>query len=458
MKKLLKKQLSNLILLCLIFQLSILATTPPEKESILDSQEQNQSQKIYKKDWNFMVYIASNNNLYQNSIKNIQQMMQIGSNLNINILVQQDTYGKNEISRYYIEKGNLHLMYTQNNCLESISGTPQNLYKFAEWAISNYPANHQALILWNHGSGIEDPAIWGRVCKQYPNEIFSINSQTGLMELTRKSQKERGIAFNDVFKTYITNQELKNTLQKIKTNLLGRRKIDIIGMDACNMAMLEVGTQIKDATRYMVGSEEVEPATGWNYSFVLKPFEKHSLKPKEFVKHIVQAYKQEYQYSYADHTQSAISLKNHNELELNINGVAIFLTSMLEGIDKKEILSILKKVRNSNTLSTIFDNRNYIDMNHFYKSLLNKIEKKSTNIFKFNLLEKLLISGLELIKTTVLANTCGRNLPNAAGISFYFPRKKVHSSYQETIFAQKNKWANFLDKYLQETKEISLKN
>ena len=50
---------------------------------------------------------------------------------------------------------------------------PENLYDFAKWAITNYPAKHQALILWNHGSGIEDPHIWGKVYSSRASAILA---------------------------------------------------------------------------------------------------------------------------------------------------------------------------------------------------------------------------------------------------------------------------------------------
>ena len=41
-----------------------------------------------EKDWNFIVYIAANNNLHRFSVHNIRQMAKVGSTENMNIVVQ----------------------------------------------------------------------------------------------------------------------------------------------------------------------------------------------------------------------------------------------------------------------------------------------------------------------------------------------------------------------------------
>ena len=55
----------------------------------------------------------------------------------------------------------------------------------------------------------------------------------------------------------------------------GGRKLDLIGFDACLMASLESMTVWSDYAEHYVGSEELEPGDGWDYSF-LKSLENSS--------------------------------------------------------------------------------------------------------------------------------------------------------------------------------------
>lgn len=43
-------------------------------------------------------------------------------------------------------------------------------------------------------------------------------------------------------------------------------KLDIIGFDACLMAMYEVGSVMAPYAHYLLASELLEPGTGWDYS------------------------------------------------------------------------------------------------------------------------------------------------------------------------------------------------
>lgn len=42
--------------------------------------------------------------------------------------------------------------------------------------------------------------------------------------------------------------------------------LDIIGFDACLMAMYEVGSALAPYTKYLVASELLEPGHGWDYA------------------------------------------------------------------------------------------------------------------------------------------------------------------------------------------------
>ncbi|MCF7799564.1 hypothetical protein K9M16_01035 [Candidatus Babeliales bacterium] len=420
----------------------IVSVQAPPEEKIL------QEAKTIK-DWNFFVYAAANNDLFKSAIRNITQMMEVGSSQNINILVQLDTYGKNEVSRYYVAKNKLIPLDVQKNSPDSISGTPANLYNFAKWGIENFNAKHQAFVIWDHGCGIEDPSIWGKIVSNFT--IF----------------KDKGIAFNTTHQTYLTNQNLKDVLELISKNLLANKKIDILAMDACNMAMLEVASQIKNAANFMIGSENIEPAAGWNYKKVLSPFEKKSMTPEEFSKHIVKEYKSEYEYKNIKYTQSALNLEKIDSLEKNMNETANYLLELLKSRDKNKIISLIKKVRNNRQLTTTFpddaysSDGSYIDIYHFYKSLLEKINQSLSSFKEKDLIQNLssvLYYGLHLIMENVIENVADTSISNAKGLAIYFPKQKIHSSYLKTVFAQNNNWKNFLKEYLNKSKLIYEKN
>jgi len=407
--------------------------------------------KAQVKDWNFIVYLVSNNDLEPFAVKNINEMISVGSNDNVNILIQVDSHGKNEACRYLINKDAPVLLDVQSNNYQSTSGTQENLYRFVEWAITNFPAHHNALILWDHGSGIEDPHVFGKLSISYPHDIFILNKKTGFIELNRKLVDSKGIGFNEVFQTYLTNYDLYSCMHRVYNNLLNRKKLDILGMDACFMSMVEIGSQVKDFVSIMIGSQEVEPATGWKYDLILDSFKTQTFTPKDLSKHIVTSYKNTYQNTYIGYTLSAIDLENHVKLEANINEIAEALILLFERSDKNMYMNALKVIRNSNNLTTSFINKNYIDLYHFYSSLLETfsiIEDSVENNTGIVLLEYLIRKGIVIIKDSIIKNVKCHGLCNANGISIYFPTRDIHDSYLNTNFSKNTYWTKFLKDYL----------
>src|SRR5438552_3603438 len=134
-----------------------------------------------------------------------------------------------------------------------------------------------ALILWNHGSGFYVPPemhakpgaaprreLVSRATPRLHRTLFHTTRE----RLLQLDPQRRGIAYDDRSGDCLDNQELKRVLGTAH-QLLGR-KVDVVGMDACLMTMLEVAYQIRDHAQVLVGSEEVEPGAGWPYDAVLR--------------------------------------------------------------------------------------------------------------------------------------------------------------------------------------------
>lgn len=116
-------------------------------------------------------------------------------------------------------------------------GEPDTLSTFLSYAVDFASAERYALILWNHGGG----PLYG-VCF---DERFSEVSTSDVLTLSELATALHGSPF-------------------------GNKKLDLIGMDACLMGSLEVAYTVAPYADYMVASEELEPAFGWNYAFLNK--------------------------------------------------------------------------------------------------------------------------------------------------------------------------------------------
>ncbi len=431
----------------------------------IDQQEeiltQGATRETRKKPWTFFVYIGGNNNLHKYVAHNLKQMQKIGSNEHINIIAQIDRYGENTIKRVLVRQNKVLIVQELPKDYSNISGTPGSLFDSMKWAVENYPAEHYALILWNHGSSIIDPHKWGRLSHKVADEeiaqLYDVHSD-GKISLDREDLRvtdfgnSRGIIFNDGYDEYINNADLSLSLKRISEELLNGKKIDIIGMDACLMAMLEVATQIRKWADYFVGSQELELGAGWNYTYALEKFSSTTMNPEELSKQIVDAYRREYLPITYDFTQSAYDLSKIEQLEANVSDLANNLIKLLHSENGKLVHHAIKNIRKSTTTTTWFAHNTTIDLHHFYMSMLNvfkRIKKESNKPEIYTSLIQTLNKGLSLIHHAVVRNQSGSYLSNAQGISIYFPTRNIHTSYDKTVFAQITRWADFLHVYQQ---------
>lgn len=250
-----------------------------------------------QRNWTLMVYLAGDNNLDSAGVADLKEMKTVGSTDRIAVLAQFDRAGgRGETVRYCLNSGTPLDKDAVQRLGETNMGDPKVLEDFVTWGVTNYPAEHYLLVLWNHGAGWDDANI-------YQGDVFSgaappvsrksrpivtrgaaagarvlplAQARAGIRRTRRAlfsttveaAVKQRGIAYDDQAQDFLDNIELKRVMTRIKRKL--RRKIDILGMDACLMSMAEVAYQLRDVADYSVASEESEPGDGWPYDRILK--------------------------------------------------------------------------------------------------------------------------------------------------------------------------------------------
>ena len=188
------------------------------------------------KEWTFLTYINGNNNLDPYGATNINQMEQIGSTDQLNVVVQWASLKRGTTQRLYIHKDNDPRKVT-SPILQEIPkldmGDWRSLVEFVQWAHDNYPAKRYFINVWNHGNG------W---------------------HLT-------DISYDDVSGHMITTKQLGDAMRE-SASIIGH-KIDLYASDACLMAMIEIANEMKDSVEIFAGSEETEPGDGWPYHAIL---------------------------------------------------------------------------------------------------------------------------------------------------------------------------------------------
>ncbi|MEW5972116.1 MAG: clostripain-related cysteine peptidase, partial [Pseudomonadota bacterium] len=281
----------------------------------------------------------------------------------VNAVVQWYQASQPGIWRYKIEKGKMVLDECNGQDIDGCSAA--DLTDAVGWAVKKYPAKRYALILWDHGLGIVDP-IWRpnhsfgkngahrfivdpNIVKQHPRIQIDGLTMDGIVSFTKPIEaaamaSDRGILFNERTKTYMDSKTLSQALNVIKTKILGNRKIDLLGMDACLMAMVEVGYLARNCAKCLVSSQEIELAYGWNYTNLLQHFSTENNETHVVACNIVNSYAAYYGDKTQFFTQSALNLELIDQLKNAIDAV-ILLCKQCKTLVGPAISGIIKQAR-----------------------------------------------------------------------------------------------------------------
>jgi hypothetical protein len=129
----------------------------------------------------------------------------------------------NEVQRWQLKDGQL-VELDRRGTIGMLSS--DELRDFISFSAQNYPANRYAFVFWDHGGG--SLAGFGSD-ELFPNSVL-------LLTDIRQAIHDSGVRF------------------------------DFIGFDACLMGTIETAYMLEPYADYLVGSEETEPAYGWDYT------------------------------------------------------------------------------------------------------------------------------------------------------------------------------------------------
>lgn len=391
-----------------------------------------------------MVYMAGDNNLDPEGVQDIQEMKKVGSSSKLNIVVQFDRKAGHVARRYYLRKGGIVTGDAVASLGEVNTGDPKSLSDFIQWGIKNYPADHYLLVLWNHGAGWDDTDVYADERYRSLRRLATGSIQHAFFHMpVRKALKNassdqlsRAILLDDNAKDFLDNQEMKKVLAS--TAKLLKRKLDILGMDACLMSMAEVGYQIQGSVDYTVGSEQTEPGEGWPYHTILGALAKNpKMTPRELSTLIVKKYLSSYSNDIEDGvTQSACDLSKASTLAAAVGELAAALkASLKDSASRQRILAVRSQVQSY----AVTDN---IDLVDFCSLLSNAGANAATTTACKNIIKAVQSCYV------IAQGYKGTVVNNSNGVAIYFPLQSVSPLYAGLDFCKKTGWDAFLKAYL----------
>ena len=410
--------------------------------------------------WTVLAYLAADNDLEDAALADIKEMERVGSRRGqVEIVVQVDRGASDDrpngdwhsARRYYITRGRSRRRITSRllaDLGEVNTGDPRVLEDFLAFGVRAYPAERYALIIWNHGSGVYVPeemlAVSGArshfgggvsdIMPLQPLRPFPAMSEP----VPRLDPLGFGLAYDDRSGDCLDTRELERVLAT-GHRLLGH-KIDLVGMDACLMAMLEIAWQIRDHARVLVASEEIEPGTGWPYAAILRDLiARSAMGPAELATTIVRRYAASYRWPGHGVTQSAIDLSCLDELVDAVDRLASVLLAALAGVHQA--------VAGARRRTLSFFHDHYVDLHHFASNLAQGSDLAAVRHACLDVMA--IVTGRKAKSPVITESHAGPRMGAARGLSIYFPPSgDPWAFYQELDFAQRTRWADFLEAYL----------
>lgn len=347
--------------------------------------------------WTVLVYMNAASNLQPDSLINIAQMVSVGSNANLNIVVQwkqttsaaqyftsvtpQTTPSFIGTRRYYLKKhsqadinaiapagidtsanivGNTTVLDADRladpptNTL-SDQGNPtadmgkyQTLKDFVQWGAKTYPADHLCVVIWDHGSGalnvVNRSARYGSALKSRGVLSSATKSRSAL------SKVRRGLSQDTQTGNEIATQELPLGLANPP------QPIDHVVIDCSLEGTTEVAYDLRASARVFSGTEESPPGAGYPYDKWLAYLQTNTAGPCDsgttLLNATVAAYPNE-----TNITESMIDLSQMNTVAAAVNAFGGSLNAHTS--DQATLIQTARQT------AQYFDFPEYKDLYHF---------------------------------------------------------------------------------------------
>ncbi|WP_319413209.1 clostripain-related cysteine peptidase [uncultured Cohaesibacter sp.] len=367
------------------------------------------------KEWTIFVFMAADNDLDVAATSDLVEMRRWQGSERANIVIELDRRraslsdndsGKFSSKRYLLNGELSELM----DLGETNTGDPLVLREFLEWGARAFPSRKTALVIWNHGGGVKDPAIYGKQASPMRRALFGSKIDQD------EKPRMKWVAMDDTAQDFLETAELSVALET-------PFKLDILAFDACFMSNFEVFYQIRNQANFAVASQMIVPVDGFEYDQLFNTVTAPECDTgQEWVVRCVDHFKNRYDDGEEAACLSGYQLSYCSHFIEGLNELSGWLLEHWKGCTLATLRATQK--------AALFRDRSYIDVGNFVAELKNEI---ADPLFH-NSCEKL--EGA--LKTGTVANTFYK-VPEISGLSLYLPLIKpdevVWQRYEKLDFS-----------------------
>jgi hypothetical protein len=425
------------------------------------------------KEWGIYVYFAADVPeplMQRGAWRTLETMASVGSNARVGITALMDLPGRD--TEYYVIPER-----PTNPCVKRWpifpdrflpnvnSANIETIYEFFEWSHRNCPAKKIALIFWGHGYALDDfdprfQESGSFAVTDQDDDGMGRTFERNAKSFPGKRGQELKLLYDSTHDSVLNNRDFAGVLRSYNKRFLNGQKMQVLGLDCCNMAMAEVLCEFQDCADYVIAAETGLPFQSWLSVRVLRKFlaAQHSTA-EEFAEHAVRDFIQSFGRLSSSYVGlSACNLNAFKDLEVAVKKLA---SALYVAVDEPENRAAVEKAWFSD-VSFIVDG--LIDLSSFCMFLQRNLP--GTDVASAAL------GVMRAVKKVVILSKTAPDLPGrkiclSKGLSFWFPPWIQHPAvdyfqieqskdyfvhgYPQTRFARATGWDKFLGKLLQLT-------
>jgi hypothetical protein len=362
--------------------------------------------------WTVLVYLDADNDLESAAITNFNQMEIAGSTKDVRVIVQMDRASGYDTSNDNWTDTRRYLITKNTNASKMASvrldDAPlgeldtadwHTLKDFVDWGVTEFPADHYCLIIWDHGTGWTIRTL--STVSQYKFIVSDETSGTGM------NVDEIPLALVDA-------------------------DIDVLAFDACLMQQLEVAYEVRDSAGYMVASPAPEPSPGYDYSTLLRRIG-YRTSPAGMCVAIVEDYAKTYPSPHTGITQTAIDL---SKIAMVADAAGSFADLLISAPwESLQLAQARDNTLNYSILSGGSD-RDSLDLLDYAAKCADVMGSGATSAY--NELE-------QAVMDSIIAEAHNPDTPNARGLAIYLPPPvKYDIRYRRLDLAHSTSWDEWI--------------
>ncbi|WP_248635305.1 clostripain-related cysteine peptidase [Desulfatibacillum aliphaticivorans] len=234
----------------------------------------------------FALYLNGDNNLESYAIDDFyNELYPHGTNEDVNYIVLFDGDGSVYYNGEYWTGTRMFIVtpeavaagtYPYQDWGEQNMGAQSTLQNFVETAFTDFPAENNVLVIWDHGNGwYSEPesktltaddtstATQGtHVELPIPSQVAArlSSKKAAVFDAAEKNREYKGVSYDDSSAgDYLGLTELSGALEQAGVI------VDVLAIDACLMGTVEVAYELKDVANFFVASAETISVAGFDY-------------------------------------------------------------------------------------------------------------------------------------------------------------------------------------------------